>query len=68
MHQPFIGDLGATLRGNVIAQIHIEFARDLEVIGRPRVSIGVINADSAAAGDGQQRIHLRIVERLLLRL
>ena len=59
--QPFVDDLGASLRRNIAAQIDIQFAGDLQVIGRPGVAHGVTQAHSAAARNRDQRVGLRRV-------
>ena len=66
--QPLIDDLGAGLGRDVAAQIDIELAGDLEVVGGPGVSHRVEQVDAAAAGDGDQRIGLGLVARELHRL
>jgi hypothetical protein len=36
--QPLVDDLGAGFGGDVAAQVDIEFAGDLQVVGRPRIA------------------------------
>ncbi|MET4799686.1 hypothetical protein ABIA96_002253 [Bradyrhizobium sp. LB11.1] len=57
--QTFIDDLGPRFRGDVAAQVDVEFAGDLEVIGRPRTALRVEEIDTAAPGDRDQRIGFR---------
>jgi hypothetical protein len=37
--QPLIDDLGAGLGGDVAAEVDIELASDLQIVGRPRISL-----------------------------
>ncbi len=54
--QPLIDDLGAGFGGDVAAQIDVKLTGDLQVVRCPRVAHRVEQADTAAAGDGDQRI------------
>ena len=54
--QPLIDDLRARFGGDVAAQVDIELAGDLQVVGRPGVSHRVEEIDAAAAGDRDERI------------
>ena len=57
--QAFVDDLGPRFRGDVAAQVDVEFAGDLEIVGRPGVALRIAQADAAAAGDRDQRIGFR---------
>ena len=59
--QPLVDDLGAGLGRDVAAQIDIELAGDLEVVGGPGVSHRVEQVHAAAAGDGDERVGLGLV-------
>jgi hypothetical protein len=50
--EAFVDDFGVGFGGDVAAEIDIEFAGDLQVVGGPGVADGVAEADSSAAGDG----------------
>ena len=54
--QPLIDDLGARLGGDVAAQVDIELAGDLEVIGRPGIALRIEQIYAAATRDRDQRI------------
>ena len=48
--QPLVDDLGPRFGGDVAAQVHVEFAGDFEVVGRPGIALRVEQIDAAAAG------------------
>ena len=52
--QPLVDDLGAGLGRDVAAQVDVELAGDLQVVGRPGVALRVVQVDAAAAADGDQ--------------
>ena len=54
--EALVDDLGAGFGGNVAAEIDVEFAGDLEVVGGPGVADGVVEAYAATAGDGDEGI------------
>ncbi len=56
--QALVDDLRARFGGDVAAKVDVQFAGDLEIIGRPGIAHGVEQIDSAAAGDRDQRVHL----------
>src|SRR6185312_16459692 len=56
--QPLIDDLRTGLSRNIAAQVHVKLARDLEIVGRPRVALRVEQIDAAAARYGDERISL----------
>ncbi len=66
--QPFIHDLRARLGGDVAAQIDVQLAGDLEIVGSPRIALRVEQIDASPAGDGDQGIGFRGVAGELRRL
>ena len=52
--EAFVDDLGAGLSGDVAAQIHVELAGYLEVIGCPRIAHGIEEIDATTPGNGDQ--------------
>ena len=63
--QPLVDDLGAGLGRDVAAEVDVELAGDLQVVGRPGVALRVVQVDAAAAADGDQRVGLgRVAGRL----
>ncbi len=56
--EAFVDNLGAGFGGNIAAQVHVEFAGDLQVVGSPRIAARVEQRHSAASGDGHKRIGL----------
>ena len=54
--QALIDDLGPGFRRDVAAQVDVEFAGDLQIVGGPGVALRVEQIHAAAAGNGDQRI------------
>ena len=54
--QPLIDDLGAGLGRDVAAQIDVQLAGDLQIVGGPRIAHGIAERDTSAAGDRDQRV------------
>ena len=54
--ESFIDDLGACFGGNVAAEIDVELARDLEIVGGPRITHANCRDDTATARDVDQWI------------
>ncbi|MGY3469810.1 hypothetical protein ACVW0I_006681 [Bradyrhizobium sp. LM6.11] len=54
--QPLVDDLGPRLRGDVAAQIDVELAGDLQIVGGPGISLGVEEIDPTAARDRDQGV------------
>jgi len=59
--QALVDDLGACLCRDVAAQVDVELAGDLQVVGGPRVALRVEQIDAPAAGDGNQRVGLGVL-------
>ena len=56
--QPLVDDLGARFGRDVAAQVDVEFAGDLQIIGGPGVALRIEQIHAAAAGDRDQRVGL----------
>ena len=63
--QALIDDFGPRLRGDVAAQVDVEFAGDFQVVGGPGVAHGIEQIDAAAARDRDQRIGFRLLAHRL---
>ena len=54
--QPLVNDFSARFGCDIAAQVDVELARDLQVIGSPRIALRVEEIDAAAARDCDKRI------------
>ena len=59
--QSLIDDFGPRLCGNIAAQVDVELAGNLQVVGGPGIAHGIVKIDAAAAGDRDQRIDFRLL-------
>ena len=66
--QPLVDDLRPRFGGDIAAQVDVELAGNLEIIGGPGIALRVEQIDAAAARDGDQRIGLRLLAVELRRL
>ena len=66
--QALVDDLGSRFGGDVAAQVDVELAGDLQVIGRPGIPHRVTQGHAAAPGDGDQRVRFRSIAVELHRL
>ena len=51
-----MNDLGSGHRRDVAAKVDIQFPGDLEIVGRPGVTHGLTEGDTAPARDGDERV------------
>ncbi len=52
--EALVDDFGARFGSDVAAEIDVEFAGDLEVVGCPGITGGVVEIDATTAGDGDE--------------
>ena len=66
--QPLIDDFRPRLRGDVAAQVDVELAGDLEVVGGPGIPHGIVEVDTATAGDRDKGIDFGLFSHRFQRL